>query len=172
MRIFLMVYLGVLLQAVVTVQTSSLGNTPPSSKQAKYLFVDNSILQSVKNLKRVLHRPQPYPGNPIMMGTETWERWLIGVNGRAAIYDEETKEFKMWYGAYSSDSGMPMGQGYRVCYAVSKDGVHWTKPVLGQVNWEGSKKNNILGWGENWMRRPNVIKDSHEPDPNRRFKMT
>jgi hypothetical protein len=138
----------------------------------KQLFVDNFIINSVRNLKRVLHRPERHPGNPIMTGTESWEHWLIGVNGRAVIYDGETKEFKMWYGAYSSDPTLPYGQGYRVCYAVSKDGVNWTRPAIGQVEWQGSRKNNLLSWGDNWMRRPNVIKDTHERDPNRRYKMT
>src|SRR5204863_9402417 len=32
-------------------------------------------------------------------------------------------------------------------------------------------ENNILRWGEVWLRRPSVIKDSHDPDPARRFKM-
>jgi hypothetical protein len=139
--------------------------------QAGQLFIDDFIIDST-NLKRVLHRPAPHPNNPIMTGTESWERWLIGVNGRAVIYDEETNEFKMWYGAYSDDPTMPYGQGYRVCYAVSKDGINWTRPHLGQVEWQGSRRNNILSWGNNWMRRPNVIKDTREGNPNRRYKMT
>jgi catechol 2,3-dioxygenase-like lactoylglutathione lyase family enzyme len=31
-----------------------------------------------------------------------------------------------------------------VCYAESRDGIHWTKPELGLVEFEGSTKNNIL----------------------------
>jgi hypothetical protein len=31
-----------------------------------------------------------------------------------------------------------------VCYAVSDDSVHWTKPILGRVEFDGSKDNNIL----------------------------
>ena len=30
------------------------------------------------------------------------------------------------------------------CYAESKDGIHWTKPDLGLVEFAGSKKNNII----------------------------
>src|SRR5262249_25348338 len=29
-----------------------------------------------------------------------------------------------------------------------------------------------LPWGENWMRRPNVVRDPRDPDPARRYKMT
>ena len=31
-----------------------------------------------------------------------------------------------------------------LCYGESADGVHWEKPNLGLVSWEGSRKNNIL----------------------------
>ena len=30
------------------------------------------------------------------------------------------------------------------CYAESDDGVHWRRPELGLVEFQGSKKNNIL----------------------------
>ena len=40
------------------------------------------------------------------------------------------------------------------------------------MEWEGSRHNNILPWGENWMRRPNVMIDPADPDPGRRYKMT
>lgn len=33
---------------------------------------------------------------------------------------------------------------YMLCYASSKDGIHWEKPNLGIYEHEGSKKNNIL----------------------------
>ena len=30
------------------------------------------------------------------------------------------------------------------CYAVSNDGIHWTRPNLGLFEYEGSKDNNIV----------------------------
>jgi len=30
------------------------------------------------------------------------------------------------------------------CYAESKDGIHWTKPELGLIEFKGSKQNNII----------------------------
>ena len=30
------------------------------------------------------------------------------------------------------------------CYAESRDGIHWTKPELGQHEFNGSKRNNII----------------------------
>lgn len=139
---------------------------------AKQLFIDDYVIESRTNLTRTLHQPERYAGNPILVGSERWERWQVEVDGRAVVYDEETKEFKMYYVAPLKDPSAPTGTRYKTCYAFSKDGIHWTKPSLKQVEWEGSRSNNILKWGENWMRRPNVIKDTHDADPNRRFKMT
>ena len=34
--------------------------------------------------------------------------------------------------------------GDRLCYAESRDGIHWTKPTLGLVDFNGSTSNNIL----------------------------
>jgi hypothetical protein len=70
------------------------------------------------------------------------------------------------------DASAPTGTRYKVCLALSQGGLQWRRPNLGLVEWEGSRSNNILPWGENWMRRPNVILDPRDPDPNRRYKMS
>jgi hypothetical protein len=54
-----------------------------------------------------------------------------------------------------------------VCYAESEDGIHWQRPELGLVEFKGSRANNILPVVQ---RCPTVIRDPHEPDPDRRYK--
>jgi hypothetical protein len=164
--------LGLILLQVAVVQSQIMTNNPPALGERKQLFIDDYLIDSMENVSKVLHQPTRYVGNPIIIGNEPWEKWVIEVDGRPVLYDEETKEFRMYYGCNLIDANAPTGVRYKVCYAVSKDGVHWTKPVLDQVEWEGSRKNNMLKWGEHWMRRPNVMKDMHDSDPNRRFKMT
>ncbi|PYY04992.1 MAG: hypothetical protein DMG69_28225 [Acidobacteria bacterium] len=161
----------ILLALSLSVMHASTAEAVPIGK-GKQLFVDDFIIDSQENLSRILHHPQRYSGNPVLTGTEAWERWLLEVNGRPVLYDEETRQFRMYYGANLDDPTAPSGTRYKVCYAVSKDGVHWTRVPLGQVEWQGSRANNILKWGENWMRRPNVIMDAADPDMRRRFKMT
>lgn len=51
-------------------------------------------------------------------------------------------------------------------YAESKDGIHWTKPNLGLVEFQGSRDNNMLPPGE---YVPGHY-DPHEPDPDKRYK--
>ena len=48
--------------------------------------------------------------------------------------------YRMYYLGW--DSGNP--DAINVCYAESKDGIHWVKPQLGLRDFNGSKKNNII----------------------------
>ena len=63
-------------------------------------------------------------------------------------------------------------KGYVTCYAESTDGVKYTKPELGVVEFDGSKANNIvLGPGvcKHGVHGPAVFVDPHAP-PEERFK--
>ena len=51
-------------------------------------------------------------------------------------------------------------------YAESPDGIHWTKPNLGLVEFQGSRDNNILPAGEYVP----AYYDPYEPGPDKRFK--
>ncbi len=164
--------LGLSLFVVTAAQSHTTPREPLQTGERKQLFIDNYMIDSMENLSKVLPHPERHAGNPVLIGDKPWERWIVEVDGRPVLYDDETQEFKMYYVSPLTDTAAPSGIHYKTCYAVSKDGIHWIKPELGQVKWEGSRKNNILKWGEHWMRRPNVIKDTHDPDPNRRFKMT
>ena len=58
-----------------------------------------------------------------------------------------------------------------VCYAESDDGVRWTKPVLNQVEFKGSRRNNAVALPDALVEGVHVIKDESDPDPARRYKM-
>ena len=59
-------------------------------------------------------------------------------------------------------------------YAESEDGIHWTRPELGLVEYRGSKKNNLVYDEDGPMNMINlkVLIDDDDPDPSRRYKMT
>ena len=137
----------------------------------KQLFLDDWIVESTRNVSRVLQEPQRWPGNPVITGDRPWEKWTVYLNGRGVLYDDAERLFKMWYLSPTFDDAAPSGLRYRVCFAFSGNGVQWTKPDLGLVEWAGSRRNNILPWDRHWMRRPNVIRDPRDPVPQRRFKM-
>ncbi|HRE83233.1 MAG TPA: hypothetical protein PLN52_19470, partial [Opitutaceae bacterium] len=58
-----------------------------------------------------------------------------------------------------------------VCYAESDDGIRWTKPVLDQVEFKGSRKTNAVALPDALVEGVHVIKDESDPDPARRYKM-
>lgn len=138
----------------------------------KQLFVDDHIIESRYQLEKTFHQPDRFAGNPIFIGEKPWEKWTVEVNGRPVVYDEESREFKMYYIAALHMPSAPKGILYQTCYAVSRDGIQWHRPSLRQVERDGSRENNIVGAGESWMRRANVIIDSSDPDRSRRYKMT
>ena len=85
----------------------------------------------------------------------------------------------MWYlGMVESDlkGGQAPGWWRPMCYAESADGVHWTKPELGLVDFNGSKKNNIClieGEPHSLTRVDDflsVLHDPSDPDSARRYK--
>ncbi|NDZ79530.1 hypothetical protein G3I19_13575 [Streptomyces sp. SID10853] len=53
-------------------------------------------------------------------------------------------------------------------YAESADGVHWTKPALGIVDFNGSTANNLLLKN---VQGTSVLHDPGDPDPSRRYKL-
>ncbi|SCF28965.1 hypothetical protein GA0074695_5202 [Micromonospora viridifaciens] len=55
-----------------------------------------------------------------------------------------------------------------LCYAESTDGVHWVKPKLGIVEFDGSTDNNILFTD---VQGTSVLYDPADPDPARRYKL-
>ena len=80
--------------------------------------------------------------------------------------------FQLWYGTLAYD-----GTRHRqlLCYAVSKDGIHWEKPELGIFDLDSAgipplagfgKANNIIVEGGGI----GVYRDPHDPDPARRYK--
>jgi hypothetical protein len=167
-------WFSVLLAALTA--TAWLSATPPEEPELtvgwqKQLFLDDWVVSSTENVTRVLKEPQRWPGNPLIVGDNSWEKWTVYLNGRGVLYDDDDRLFKMWYLSPTFDDAVPSGLRYKVCYACSEDGVQWTKPNLGLVEWSGSRRNNILPWGRHWMRRPNVIRDPRDPDVQRRYKM-
>ncbi len=70
--------------------------------------------------------------DPIMVPDRPWERDGLGSVG--SFYHQDGR-YVMYYRAE------PGG----LCKAESDDGINWTKPELGAVEFEGSKRNNIVG---------------------------
>lgn len=136
----------------------------------KELFVDDVLIDQASGLSKIVTRPEKFIDNPVIRSDRPWEPQPgekdahgVGLAGQAALYDGDEKLFKMWYLC----SG-PKGRSFW-CYATSADGLRWEKPELGLFEYDGSKKNNIVGIYAD-PQYFNFFKDPHEPDPAKRYK--
>jgi hypothetical protein len=96
------------MKPVLPLLAAALATTPAPGPlrvdATRQLFLDDHAVAAVEGLERVFHRPERHPANPILTGTEPWERWLIELNGRSAVYDEERRETRLYYGANLPDA--------------------------------------------------------------------
>ena len=147
-----------------------------------FAHVENAELQ-LGTVEKSVHNPlfrEDFFADP----PKRWEARFDNVYP-SVIYDEAEGVFKCWYKSFIVDeasvetplAGRPRTRytgGKReegLLYAISNDGVHWEKPALGLIEFEGSRANNIV------MRRAThgihaggVLKDPRDPDPARRYK--
>ena len=145
----------------------------------RQLFLDDAGIESLDGLKRVVNPPKRHLGNPVLKGEHPWEKASASVYG-TMLYDQTKKEFRLWYlcSPAPHESGRKWVEvgGYRranptlLAYAVSSDAIHWTKPELNQLTFEGSNKNNLIDIGIDNPEGVSVLFDPQDADPQRRYK--
>ena len=83
--------------------------------------------------------------------------------------------FRLWYnGNHGPERALAGFEREKccLCTATSADGVHWEKPDLGLVEFNGSRKNNIVDFPvPNLWSTCAMLYEPSDPDPARRFKM-
>ena len=133
----------------------------------KQLFLDDHVLQEMSGLRRTMH--QPTKRGAVLKPDILSDGTLVQTRS-APMWVPDEKVYKLIYIAYTMEDHSTIGP----AYAVSKDGVHWDKPELGQMTVRGSKKNNRividpkLRWPLNAFE--NMLYDPDDPDPSRRYK--
>ena len=105
-------------------------------------FVDDYLIERMTDARLVLHHPatrevavdhnEPWEGNICCGHVVFQDGDLYRMYYRGRHYDEQAGKETHWFS----------------CYAESHDGIHWTKPELGLVEFRGSKRNNILLEGQ------------------------
>ncbi|MBL7134218.1 MAG: hypothetical protein ISS78_08980 [Phycisphaerae bacterium] len=164
-----------------TAANAARGEVNQAPKRDRYLLLDSRIIESAENAKLMLGKTIKSKHNPLMAEDKPWEKRFDNLYANV-IYDKADKLYKCWYSPFIVDNsakGMtleqrrkkryrpPRGREMAICYATSKDGIKWDKPELGLVEFEGSKKNNILWRGPHGA---GVFKDLRDSDPKRRYK--
>ena len=132
----------------------------------RQLFVDNRVIDQRINMKRVFNQVRKHETNPILMCDQPWERGEGAyIERMTLVRDERDGLLKMWYQPQRTYRDKPGTSS--ICYATSRDGLTWEKPILGMVEHDGSKENNICG-SSVFERMMDL--DPNAVDPARRFK--
>lgn len=132
-----------------------------SSNQPQ-LFLDDSLIADMKNLKRDVKHPVKSPANPLLVKDFPWEKRYIGYC--SVLYDEEFGHFRCWH--MGSEHGKAKPE-YYVCYAESKDGYEWNKPMVGEGTYASHTPHNIVIPGGHGAC---VMKTPWDPAPKRLYK--
>eukprot|EP01047_Picozoa_sp_COSAG01_P032065 COSAG01_NODE_2302_length_7952_cov_8.079078_9_plen_328_part_00 len=164
--------------------------------QTRFLLLDRRVVERVQghtNVSLVLGRATKEPANPLICEDRPWEvTWLN--TDPDVWYDESAKVWHAFYLSCLSCSSLkrpgacpslnykyhpfvqpttfdgkkilPHEQAMAMLYANSSDGIHFAKPSLHLVEYNGSTANNIIS--------PNVggvLLDHPERNASRRWKM-
>ena len=108
-----------------------------SLSTAVQLVVDDVLLARKSGVVRRAHACRKLP-TPVLVSEKPWEQALEGADQRVYVYgtvlpDQETEQLRLWY-----------NRGSNVLFATSADGLHWQRPELNLVEYDGSKKNNLV----------------------------
>ena len=108
--------------------------------QRRELFVDDFLVhRKTGDIELKVH--QPRPEEVVLVTDKPWE------GNTCAYYTvfQDGDIYRMYYrGSHYDETTKRAAHPEVVCYAESRDGVQWTKPELGIVEWNGSKANNIV----------------------------
>ncbi|MBT6627446.1 MAG: hypothetical protein HOB49_10570, partial [Gemmatimonadetes bacterium] len=106
------------------------------SHPGKHLFIDDFFIESMQGTRRVLNHPQKLTVDaPLAIPMDC--AWEAGSpRFQRVIYIEDERRFRLYYTSWIHGLAL-------VCALESDDGVTWTKPSLGLVEFEGSTDNNI-----------------------------
>ena len=134
------------------------------------LAIDDHLLPFKRNLGYYISKPNVRP-EPVLKPSaddpRAPDRQAAHFYG-TVLYDQG--RYRMWYYGKAIEEPKPAERA-RVCYAESDDGITWTKPKLGQVDFEGSTGNNALALPGICVYGATVMKDEDDPDPQRRYKL-
>ena len=123
------------------------------------LFIDDWLIDSMTGVELQLH-----PAVPREIALSLNQPWAGPTTGFTCVLKDGDK-YRFYYSNDSDGSALDY-----TSYAESTDGIHWTRPSLGLVEFKGSKDNNII-WAERSIHSFNVFRDKNpKASDNERYK--
>ncbi|MFH1924250.1 MAG: hypothetical protein ABIP48_30725 [Planctomycetota bacterium] len=132
------IWLSVVLLPGATTSPARADEPIEIGSRRELLVDDHLIEQFVGRAELRLHRPTPR--EVAIVHDKPWE-------GNVCFYHTVFRDgdrYRMYYRGAHHDWEKKRVTHQVVCYAESEDGIRWTKPELGIVEFGGSKKNSIL----------------------------
>lgn len=129
-----------------------LPNEPVMLGSRKHVFIDEVMVDRKQNIKLTLNPPT---NGVVLNERAAWD---------ASFFEHEGKIYTVVSEGYEGDEGP-------ITLLVSEDGVHFERPKLGLIEYNGSRSNNLImlglpSWGKYFKdTNPNVL-------PEERFKAT
>ena len=108
--------------------------TASPAQAEHHLFLDPEFVQHAQRAS--LHVNPPQQRELVIQHDKQWEKLMITF---FLTVREEQGKLRMWYICRDAQN-QP-----NVAYAESTDGLHWTKPNLGIVEYAGNRDNNLVG---------------------------
>lgn len=157
----------------------------------KYYLFDRGVMlpQGMSNLRirPCLGRKDP-ANNPFFREdffSDPPRKWEVRYDNAYpnVIYDPEARLYRLYYTLIVKDTVSEQtsleqrakqdyvptpGRVVAMAYAQSQDGVHWEKPSLGMVSFQGSTDNNLMML---YAHGTGVFRDGEELDPAKRYKL-
>lgn len=139
------------------------------------LFVETALIERLGGRAELrLHHPSP---REIAL---TFDKpWEGNASGYPTVF-QDGDLYRMYYRGHRyiiDNPPLKQAQAECVCYAESRDGIHWTKPELGLFDWpatrdnSGDRKNNIIWHGSPETHNFAPFKDSNPAcPPEQRYK--
>ena len=134
----------------------------------KQLFLDNYILDELLDAQRVIVPPQKSKAPLIQYEDLPWERYHFTCVPAAALYDPDDSLYKMWYKTLlKGNTNTAQGTEVVLCYAESKDALHWKKPMRDdcQPFADCTQTNIVISDFDNGT----IVLNPDRSDPTRKF---
>lgn len=138
-----------------------------------FLFIDEWGIDRLEGAQLTVHPPRV--GGTVFRNEKPWEQ----IEAYTTVIDDGSGLYKLYYlnnitgplTIQRADEELLVredgGDVWQYCVATSRDGVHWERPNLGRIEWDGSKANNICF---QYMHGGSAFYDPHDPDPSKRYK--
>jgi len=140
------------LQQETRVMPSTSAALPLSVPQ--YLFDDAWIAEARGVVRRWL--PASVNPDPVLRPDKPWEGRALVLYG--SVLPDSASGYRMYYSCFRPGEGHAA-----MMLATSPDGLHWEKPELGLVEYQGRRGTNLMTPPERPFDSPSVIFDAADP---------